>query len=246
MTKPQALPFLVPFAAWFWARGGWRGFARAAAIGLASSSSCGCRSSRPAGPATTWTTSPSTRATSSRSCRSGPGTCGGSSRTRRSAAQFVAGRRRGPRADHVPPHRLRADGPAVARRCVAGPARSATADVDPGPRRVDAGRVLLPDLDARALRVRRADLPDAAARRARIAWLSVAFGVVFTLNLLRPRRRRPCSRQWLPFGSLVSIVGSFAMIAITFLRSPGWHPRNRKKPLARTIGSRSTREPANL
>jgi Gpi18-like mannosyltransferase len=33
MTKPQALPFLVPFAAWFWARGGPRGFAKAAAIG---------------------------------------------------------------------------------------------------------------------------------------------------------------------------------------------------------------------
>ena len=35
MTKPQALPFLVPFAAWFWATGGWRGLLRAAAIGLA-------------------------------------------------------------------------------------------------------------------------------------------------------------------------------------------------------------------
>lgn len=34
MTKPQALPFLVPFAAWFWARGGPRGFVTAAAIGL--------------------------------------------------------------------------------------------------------------------------------------------------------------------------------------------------------------------
>ena len=34
MTKPQALPFLVPFAAWFWARGGPRGFATAAAVGL--------------------------------------------------------------------------------------------------------------------------------------------------------------------------------------------------------------------
>ena len=31
MTKPQALPFLVPFAAWFWATGGWRGFMRAGA-----------------------------------------------------------------------------------------------------------------------------------------------------------------------------------------------------------------------
>lgn len=33
MTKPQALPLLMPFAAWFWATGGWRGFVRAAAIG---------------------------------------------------------------------------------------------------------------------------------------------------------------------------------------------------------------------
>lgn len=34
MTKPQALPFLVPFAAWFWARGGLRGFVTAAAVGV--------------------------------------------------------------------------------------------------------------------------------------------------------------------------------------------------------------------
>ena len=34
MTKPQALPFILPFAAWFWATGGWRELARAAAIGL--------------------------------------------------------------------------------------------------------------------------------------------------------------------------------------------------------------------
>ena len=34
MTKPQALPFLVPFAAWYWATGGPRGFLKAAAIGL--------------------------------------------------------------------------------------------------------------------------------------------------------------------------------------------------------------------
>ena len=33
MTKPQALPFLIPFAAWFWAQGGIRGFARAAIVG---------------------------------------------------------------------------------------------------------------------------------------------------------------------------------------------------------------------
>jgi hypothetical protein len=35
MTKPQALPLLVPFGAWFLATGGWRGAGRAAAIGLA-------------------------------------------------------------------------------------------------------------------------------------------------------------------------------------------------------------------
>ena len=35
MTKPQALPLIIPFAAWFLATGGWRGAVRAAAIGLA-------------------------------------------------------------------------------------------------------------------------------------------------------------------------------------------------------------------
>ena len=35
MTKPQALPFILPFAAWFWAHGGWREIVRTGAIGLA-------------------------------------------------------------------------------------------------------------------------------------------------------------------------------------------------------------------
>lgn len=34
-TKPQALPFLLPFAAWFWTHGGTREIARTALIGLA-------------------------------------------------------------------------------------------------------------------------------------------------------------------------------------------------------------------
>jgi Gpi18-like mannosyltransferase len=34
MTKPQAIPFLIPFAAWFWATGGIREVAKAAVIGL--------------------------------------------------------------------------------------------------------------------------------------------------------------------------------------------------------------------
>jgi hypothetical protein len=33
MTKPQAIPLLLPFAAWFWATGGWRGLLRASVIG---------------------------------------------------------------------------------------------------------------------------------------------------------------------------------------------------------------------
>lgn len=35
MTKPQALPLLLPFAAWFWAAGGWRAVARATLVGAA-------------------------------------------------------------------------------------------------------------------------------------------------------------------------------------------------------------------
>jgi hypothetical protein len=35
MTKPQALPFLVPFAAWFVARDGWVGAVKAALVGFA-------------------------------------------------------------------------------------------------------------------------------------------------------------------------------------------------------------------
>jgi Gpi18-like mannosyltransferase len=34
MTKPQAIPFLIPFAAWFWATGGIREVGKAALIGL--------------------------------------------------------------------------------------------------------------------------------------------------------------------------------------------------------------------
>jgi Gpi18-like mannosyltransferase len=34
MTKPQAVPFLIPFAAWFWAAGGIREVAKAAGIGI--------------------------------------------------------------------------------------------------------------------------------------------------------------------------------------------------------------------
>ena len=83
MTKPQALPFLVPFAAWFWARGGPRGFVTAAAVGLGVIVLVWLPFIPAGGPANYLETSASTRTTSSRSCRSGPGTCGGSSRSSR-------------------------------------------------------------------------------------------------------------------------------------------------------------------
>ena len=51
----------------------------------------------------------------------------------------------------------------------------------------------------------------------RIAWLYLAFSVVFTLDLLSAAPPAPIFAEWLPFGGVVSIVGSFAMIAITFL-----------------------------
>jgi hypothetical protein len=35
LTKPQALPLLLPFAAWFWTTGGWRGVLRATIVGIA-------------------------------------------------------------------------------------------------------------------------------------------------------------------------------------------------------------------
>ena len=51
----------------------------------------------------------------------------------------------------------------------------------------------------------------------RIAWLYLALSVVFTLDLLSAAPPAPVFGELLPFGSLVSLVGSLAMIAVTFL-----------------------------
>ena len=163
MTKPQALPFLVPFAAWFWATG------RVARVRRGR----GRRRGRRRGPVAAVhrrrrtrqlpaTTSPTTRATSSTSCRCAPGTCGGSSRASSPADRSwpttwrSSGR-----------SRCACVGYALTGRPVAGRrrrhrARPDAADAHPRAGGGDADRVLLPDLDARALRVRRARLPDAA------------------------------------------------------------------------------------
>ena len=82
MTKPQALPFIVPFAAWFLATQGLAGIDQGRAGGRARcASSSGSRSSRRAARRTTWATSPSTRTASSTCSRCGRGTRGGWSRS---------------------------------------------------------------------------------------------------------------------------------------------------------------------
>jgi dolichyl-phosphate-mannose-protein mannosyltransferase len=55
------------------------------------------------------------------------------------------------------------------------------------------------------------------ARERALGWLWVAFGVVFTLNLLTAIPPTPGFEAVLPFKGVVSIVGSIAMIAITTL-----------------------------
>ena len=42
----------------------------------------------------------------------------------------------------------------------------------------------------------------------RIAWLYLAFSVVFTLDLLSAAPPAPIFKEWLPFAGVVSIVGA--------------------------------------
>ena len=51
----------------------------------------------------------------------------------------------------------------------------------------------------------------------RIQWLYLAFGVVFTLNLWSAAPPAPIFRQWLPFPGVHSMVGAVVMLAITAL-----------------------------
>ena len=140
MTKPQALPFLLPFAAWFWApRRAGAEIVRTAAIGLAVIVVVWLPFIAAGGPADYLQQPgrlperdlPDPVAPGVEHLVAGPG-------SRRSAASSRPTTGRGPRADHVPPHRLRHHRPAVARRRRADPARPAAADAHPGPRRVDA------------------------------------------------------------------------------------------------------------
>ena len=166
MTKPQALPFLVPFAAWFWARGGPRGFVTAAAVGAGVIVLVWLPFIPAGGPANYLKNLGEYQGDIFAILSLRAWNLWWLVQEAFAGGQFVADDNADPRAGHVPPRRLRADGAVRARGLPRGPARPAAADADPGSRGVDARRVLLPDLDARALRLRRAHLPDAAARRA--------------------------------------------------------------------------------
>ena len=81
MTKPQALPFLVPFAAWFLGAGGLRGFIRAARIGAAVDRRAVAALHRRRRAGDYLRNLAEYQGDIFTSCRCAPGTSGGSSRT---------------------------------------------------------------------------------------------------------------------------------------------------------------------
>jgi Gpi18-like mannosyltransferase len=66
----------------------------------------------------------------------------------------------------------------------------------------------------------------------RIQWLYLAFGVVFTLNLWSASPPAPIFREWLPYPGVHSMVGAVAMIAITGLTLIWMTSKPRGEPVA--------------
>jgi Gpi18-like mannosyltransferase len=216
MTKPQALPFLLPFAAWFWVHGGWREIVRTSAIGLAVIVVVWLPFAAAGGPADylrnlavyqneifhilslqAWNIWWLVQIAA----------VGGYS----TDAVTVIG-----------PFTLRHVG-----FLITGVLSLVVAYLilrDPRPRTFILGLAastliwfgFLTQMHERyaygALVFLLLLIPER-----RIAWLYLAFSVVFTLDLLSAAPPNPLFRAWLPFGGIVSIIGSLAMIAITFL-----------------------------
>ena len=217
MTKPQALPFLLPFAAWFWTHGGWREIARTAAIGLAVIVVVWLPFVAAGGPADylsnlavyqneifpilslqAWNIWWLVQIAAV-----------GASYTPDTAAIL---------------------GPITFRHIgfvITGLLSLVVAVLilrDPRPRTFILGLAastliwfgFLTQMHERyaygALIFLLLLIPER-----RIAWLYLAFGVVFTLDLLSAAPPAPAFAEWLPFGGVVSIIGSFVMIGITFL-----------------------------
>lgn len=216
MTKPQALPFLLPFAAWFWVHGGWREIARTATIGLAVIIVLWLPFAAAGGPGdylhnlavyqneifpilslqawNIWWL------------------------VQVAAVEGYAG------------DQVTVLGPITLRHIgfiLTGLLSLIVALLilrDPRPRTLILGLAastliwfgFLTQMHERyaygALIFLLLLIPER-----RIAWLYVAFGVVFTLDLLSAAPPSPIFRTLLPFGGVVSVVGAIAMIAITFL-----------------------------
>ena len=217
MIKPQALPLLVPFAAWFWATGGWRGVARAVAIGTAVIVVLWLPFIPAGGPANYL-----------RNVATYQGNIFAIASLRAwnlwwlvqeaaAGGSFIA--------DDVPflgPLALRHVGYAIA--AILEIAVALAVVRDPRPRTLFLGL-------AAAVLVAFASLTAMHERYAygalvflmplilepRMRWLGVAFGLVITLNLLAAIPPTAEVGTLLPVGGLLGAVGSFAMVTISLV-----------------------------
>ena len=214
LTKPQALPFLVPFAAWFIARDGWLGAAKAAAVGAATIIVLWLPFVAAGGPQAYL-----------RNLGEYQGGVFAILSIRAwnpwwivqelfAGGQFVsdAGAIAGPITLRHVGYGLALLGELVVFLAVLRA---------PTPRALALGLAsavlvafcLLTSMHERYAFGVLAFLPLAFPNR-RAAWLAAAFGVVFTLNLLAAVPPTPEIARLLPVGGVLGIVGSVAMIAI--------------------------------
>jgi len=224
MTKPQALPFILPFAAWFWTHGGWRELVRTATIGSAVIVVLWL----PFIPA------------------------GGPLHYLQNLAEYqnaifpvlslhawniwwlteiaAVGSFAGDQIKVIGPITLRHVGFAIT-----GVLSLVVAFLivrDPRPRTFILGLAastliwygFLTQMHERyaygALIFLLLLIPER-----RIRWLSLVFGLAFTLDLWSAAPPAPIFREWLPFGGIYSIIGSLAMIAVTWLTLSWMSPR---------------------
>jgi Gpi18-like mannosyltransferase len=216
MTKPQALPFLLPFAAWFWAHGGWREIARTAAIGVAVI-------------IVVWLPF---------AAAGGPGDYLSNLAVYQNEVFHILSLQawniwwlvQMATVGAYTTDGVTVIGPITLRHIgfiITGLLSLVVALLilrDPRPRTFILGLAastliwygFLTQMHERyaygALIFLLLLIPER-----RIAWLYLAFSVVFTLDLLSAAPPAPIFKEWLPFGGFVSIVGSLVMIAITFL-----------------------------
>jgi Gpi18-like mannosyltransferase len=217
MTKPQALPFLLPFAAWFWAQGGWRELGRTAAIGLGVIVVLWLPFAAAGGPGDYLHNLAVYQNDIFSILSLQAWNIWWLVQTAAVGANYTT-------------DQVAVLGPITLRHIgflITGLLSLVVAVLilrDPRPRTFILGLAastliwygFLTQMHERyaygALIFLLLLIPER-----RIAWLYLAFSVVFTLDLLSAAPPAPVFGDWLPFGSLVSLVGSLAMIAITFL-----------------------------